>query len=324
MDRFKKAQKILDEVIESKIGDYLKQTDPELEGISDVVPDEIFLDFEDYNFDINPIEKRSDRKEAENYMPEGTDNFLNSNVALPRGDHFIKGRVTQRKLAPDRTPLGIADRIPILDTRECEVDFTKGTMETYATSLIAENLYSQVAAEGYESLYLDCILDHRKDGSAVSKDNQYMRLYNGTMCQCITTKGWKMLVQWKDGSSSWEPLRNLKDSNPVDVAKYSVANKIAEEAAFSWWVKNTLRDRERIISKVKSQTHKYRVQLPKMVQAAYRINRNTGTDLRRKAIEKEMKNVMFAFEINDNNKVPIGFTKIDCHMVFNVKMDLTR
>ena len=47
-----------------------------------------------------------------------------------------------------------------------------------------------------------------------------------------TTKGWQLLVQWKDGSSSWTPLKDLKESNPVEVAKYAVANKIAKETAF--------------------------------------------------------------------------------------------
>jgi hypothetical protein len=47
-------------------------------------------------------------------------------------------------------------------------------------------------------------------------------------------------------------LWHLKESNPVEVAEYAVANKIAEEAAFSWWVKNTLRKREQILAKVKS------------------------------------------------------------------------
>jgi Reverse transcriptase (RNA-dependent DNA polymerase) len=37
-----------------------------------------------------------------------------------------------------------------------------------------------------------------------------------------------------------------------------------------------------------------------------------------------MKNVMPAFEFRDNDQVPPGYKKIDCHMVFDVKVDLTR
>ena len=42
------------------------------------------------------------------------------------------------------------------------------------------------------------------------------------------------------------------------------------------------------------------------------------------AIEKEMKNVMPAFEFRDNDAVPIGYKKIDCHIIFDIKTDLTR
>ena len=43
-----------------------------------------------------------------------------------------------------------------------------------------------------------------------------------------TTKGWQLLVQWKDRSTSWTLLKDLKESNPNDVAEYAVANKIAD------------------------------------------------------------------------------------------------
>ena len=37
-----------------------------------------------------------------------------------------------------------------------------------------------------------------------------------------------------------------------------------------------------------------------------------------------MLNVMPAFEFLDKNKPPVGCKKIDCHMIFEIKMDLTR
>ena len=61
-------------------------------------------------------------------------------------------------------------------------------------------------------------------------------------------KGWKLLVQWKDGSTTWGPLKDHKESDPVRVAEYAIANKIAEEPAFAWWVLHTLGKRDRIIT----------------------------------------------------------------------------
>jgi hypothetical protein len=33
-------------------------------------------------------------------------------------------------------------------------------------------------------------------------------------------------VEWRDGSATWVPLKELKQSNPVEVAEYAVANRL--------------------------------------------------------------------------------------------------
>jgi hypothetical protein len=144
-----------------------------------------------------------------------------------------------------------------------------------------------------------------------------------------TTKGWKLLIQWKDGTSTWERLANLKESNPVQVAEYAVANKLAEEPAFIWWIKDVLRRRDRIISKVKARywkrTHKFGIRVPKSVKEALEIDAEMGTDFWKRAIEKEMANVMPAFKfLEGDENLPVGCQKIDCHIIFDVKLDLTR
>jgi hypothetical protein len=50
----------------------------------------------------------------------------------------------------------------------------------------------------------------------------------------------------------WFPLKDLKDSNPIETAEYAVSNKIADEPALIWWVRDTLRRRNRYISKWKT------------------------------------------------------------------------
>jgi hypothetical protein len=93
-------------------------------------------------------------------------------------------------------------------------------------------------------------------------------------------------------------------------------------------VKKVLRRKDRIIQKVKSKywsrTHKFGVELPKTVAEALRIDARTGTRLWQDAIEKEMKNVMPAFEFVEDDVVPTFYKHIDCHMIFDIKMDLTR
>ena len=231
-------------------------------------------------------------------------------------------------LDQDGKPSGQAHSNPLLDTREYEVDFPDGTTNTYTANLIAQNIYSQVDQEGRSYAILNEIVDHRKDGRAISADDGYFTCQNGRKLPKRTTVGWDLQVEWRDGSTTWIPLKDLKESNPVEVGEYGVANKIVSEPAFKWWVKDVLRKRDRIISKVKSRkywkkSHKFGLELPKSVKEAYEIDRNTNTDFWTKAIIKEMLNMSMAFKfLKDGEDVPAFYKQIDCHMVFDIKMSL--
>ena len=65
------------------------------------------------------------------------------------------------------------------------------------------------------------------------------------------------------------------------------------------------------------------MELPKTVDEALAVDQGMGTDFWHCAIDKEMRNVMPAFEFCDDNKMPVGYKHIDCHMVFDIKFDLT-
>ena len=213
-----------------------------------------------------------------------------------------------------------------MDSREYEVEFPDGSTDFVTANTIAENIYSQVDQEGNSFLIMDEIIDHKKDGHAVEKDDGDSVKLNGKSYKRKTTKGWKLLIQWKDGTTSWVSLKECKNTNPIRVAEYAVANKIAEEPAFNWWVNQTLKKRDRIIKKVRTRfmakATKYGIQLPRTVKEALEIDAATGTTFWRDAIKKEMKNVECAFDFE--NGILKGSRKIICHMVFDIKMDLTR
>ena len=57
---------------------------------------------------------------------------------------------------------------------------------------------------------------------------------------------------------------------------------------------------------------------------ALKIDAETNTKFWRDAIEKEMKNVMVAFEFNDDDEIPVRHTELFVHMVFDVKITLQR
>ena len=260
-------------------------------------------------------------QEADEFTPESFDEFLSAQVLLPVGGELRRGQVTRRLRDHNGKPIGTRNANPFLDTREYEVSFPDGSSDAYTANIIAENIYTQVDEEGRSYTLLSEIIDHEEDTKVTSSETSRH-----------TTKGWRFLVAWKDGSTSYVPLREMKNSFPLETADYAVNVKIDTLPAFKWWVPHVLRKRSRIVSKLKKgktkywqRTHKYGVELPKSVQEALEIDRRTGTSFWREAIDQEMRNVLSAFEFRDDDKIPIGFKHITCHMVFDIKMiGLTR
>ena len=99
---------------------------------------------------------------------------------------------------------------------------------------------------------IDEIEDHRVLDEAVPKSMGTFQTRSGGKRKRRTTAGWEILVRWKDGSSDWVKLKDLKDSYPVQLADYAVNNKIQDEPAFAWWVPFVLKKRIAIISKIKT------------------------------------------------------------------------
>jgi hypothetical protein len=75
------------------------------------------------------------------------------------------------------------------------VPFDDGIVLEYAVNVIAENFYSQINQEGHRYVILDSIVDHKKGASAES--TKFIEVI-GKLCRSMTTKGWKLCLQWKD------------------------------------------------------------------------------------------------------------------------------
>jgi len=277
-----------------------------------------------------PIEPEGDRPDLDEYDEETIDKLLSAEVTLSKGDLQFVGKVINHKRDSDGNPIGRANANPILDTRVYEVEFQDGTIAEYSTNILAEALYSQVDADYNRFLLLKEILSHNKDETAIQSNERSINADGSrNPTKCITTKGWTFQCLWADGSSSWEPLCNLKDSNPIELAEYGAMHNLLDEPAFAWWAKEVIQRKKRIISKVKSRywqrTHKFGIQLPKTVAEALRLDEENGNSLWHDAIQKELKNVQIAFKfLEDGEPIPIGHKEIPCHIIFNIKMDFTR
>ena len=188
--------------------------------------------FDLYEDDEQDAVQTTDRDDLEDNI---YDKYLNAEVTLPRGSFMEAARVKRRKIESDGRRIGRSNQNPILDTHEYAVEFPDGAEAEYSANVIAENMYAQCDFDGNQYLLMDSITDHKADGHAVKKADG-MTHHNGRAYPKKTTKGWHLCVKWKDGSTSWERLADVKESNPVQTAEYAKALGISDEPAFVWWV----------------------------------------------------------------------------------------
>ena len=225
--------------------------------------------------------KEEDEKTVSSSYPSTFDPYLHMEVGLPRGsdDQLYHARIKRRATDSEGKPIGVESNNPLTDTRQYEVEFLDGSKEFLTANIIAENLLAKVDEEGHRQLLMDEIIDHRKMMMLWKKKDAFYNTRQGTKRRKMTTKGWELCVQWKDGSSNWVALKDLKHSYPVELAEYSVTNNLKDEPAFAWWVPYTLNKRKRILKKVKSKywqrSHKYGIRVPKSVEEAIKIDEET-------------------------------------------------
>ena len=156
------------------------------------------------------------------------DQYVGAEVRLPLGDKVGQGLVKRRKTHPDGSDLGTANPNPILDTRVYEVEFEDGAQAEFAANVITENMWSQCDSEGQQLVLLDEVVDHRR-----TSEPPYVEGGDKKRRHPKSTRGWQLCVRWKDGSTTWEPIARLKESNPVELVEYVVAKGLHEEPEFS-------------------------------------------------------------------------------------------
>ena len=233
-DAVKQQLTSLDEAINLRIGNQIKdnkathETGYEL----DELPEGLFDDEEE--FIAEPIELALSTPKADEYMSEAYDEYLTAEVVLPHGGESTRAKVTAHKHDAMGRPIGKkAHGQPMLDTRMYEVEFPDSSTEAIMANLIAENLYSQVDAEGHTFSAIKEIIDH-------CKDDGYLVMKTGQWKWKCTTQGWDHLCELGDGTTTWIPLKDLKELMPVQVVEYTIANRIAKEPAYAWWVCDVL------------------------------------------------------------------------------------
>jgi hypothetical protein len=298
---------------------------------NDILGDEDleFQELDDNGHIVERIEA-DDLVHHDNPLVESNDKYIGIKVPLKHHSGELReGTVVRRKRNVDGSLIGTEHANPMVDTRVYEVEFPDGSTDEFATNLIVENLYNHIDDDGHSHSLLQCIVDHEVDTDvAIPKSQGHFMSPHGSKRKVITTKGWKLKVEWKDDTQGWIPLKDIKDSNPIQAAEYAVAHNIQDKPAFSWWVPFVLRKRNRIIKQVRHKIRKnmrFGVPIPATVEEALEHDRANGNTLWHDAIEKELKNVRIAFELLRDGERPLPGSKcIPYHIILDVKFDLTR
>jgi len=257
------------------------------------------------------------------------DKYISSKVRLMEDNADHVGIIKGRKKGPDGKFIGKFNENPFLDTSIYEID---GRVESYFVNQIVECILNESEVESNITHPIKDFVDHRKDANALTKDEAFLKVREKVIPK-RTTKGWHLCAELSNGRTEWIDLKTAKNASPIKAARYATADKISDEPAFRWWVPYVLKKQERIIKAIKRRstkrrkTEKFGLEVPKPndVERAMQIDNETGTTHWSTALAKETKTVLPALKIlEQNEKIPPGYKRIDLLTIFDVKMDLTR
>ena len=196
-----------------------------------------FEDDPDFQEEFDNAVNNPEAKEADELFPPDTyDQYLQMELALPQGDSLEPqlAKVTKRLKDANGIPIGMADQNPLLDTRMYEVEFADGEKASLVANYMVENLFAQVYDKGNRQVLMNEIIDYRTNGTELKQQDAFITTKTGTKRRRETTKGWELLIVWKDGSTNWVSLKDIKESYLVEVAEFALATHISMEPTFAW------------------------------------------------------------------------------------------
>ena len=212
-----------------------------------------------------------------------TDILPNDQLYLPQGESIQVAKVSWRVLDEYGKLVGTYSDNLMLNTLMYDVEFPDGATKPYAANMIAENIHNSVDSDGHQYRFFGDILNYCKTPNAVAIDDATVVERNRRRYQRKTTSVWNLLIWMKDLSNQFYPLKDTKESYPVQVDEYAVAKFISNETVFSWWVPYTIKKRNFIIAAIKSRlklaTHKYGVEIPTSIEHAILLDAINGNRL---------------------------------------------
>ena len=98
-----------------------------------------------------------------------------------------------------------------MDTRVYEDEYVDGHKASLTANAIAQNMFAQVDDKGNIHILFDKITDHCRTALALKQADAFIVTSSGNRRRRETTKGWDILIRWKDVSTTWVPLKDKKE-----------------------------------------------------------------------------------------------------------------
>ncbi|GKY94554.1 hypothetical protein MPSEU_000421100 [Mayamaea pseudoterrestris] len=144
-----------------------------------------------------------------------------------------------------------------------------------------------------------------------------------------------VLVEWTDGTTTWEPLAIMKKDDPITIAEYGLKHGLLDKPGWKQlehYTRKRKKFRQMVTaakrkSKANGVRYKFGVRLPRNYKDAKALDEINGNTLWTDAIRTELNQIndYDTFADQGVGKVmPAPWKRINVHMIFDVKHDLRR
>ena len=152
---------------------------------------------------------------------------------------------------------------------------------------------------------------------------------------CYNGSSFNVLVEWEDGSETYEPLDIVAKDDPAICAKYAKENKLLNIPGWKRFKRLAKREKtlQRMMNAAKRKSvrtgpiYKFGVQVPRNVKQAMQLDEQNGNTLWMDAMKLEisqLQNFQTFKSLGFGARTPAGFQKTILHWVFDVKSTLRR
>ena len=143
---------------------------------------------------------------------------------------------------------------------------------------------------------------------------------------------WNVMIAWEDGSQTYEPLDMIAKDSPVICARYAKDKGLLDKPGWKRFKRLAMRDQKMIrmlnqahlVSIRRGVIYKYGYQVPRSPKEAIEFDKKNGNTKWQDSMALELLQLDEYNTFKDMGKnvpPPIGYKRIRCHFVFDIKHD---